>query len=101
MTVTWTGLELPIRLPKKESELQYTSASLNGTVAYCEIQKKAFPSGWRYYVNLCIRGDAPANGRTAGTWAMGIDPGTSTMVAVGEKSAFLAELAPDIVRYNR
>ena len=101
MTVTWTGLELPIRLPKKESDLQYISESLNGTVAYCEIQKKAFPSGWRYYVNLCIRGAAPANGRTAGTGAMGIDPGTSTMAAVGEKAAFLEELAPDIVRYNR
>ena len=60
-----------------------------------------FPSGWRYYALVCVRSDAPVNGRTSGKDPMGIDPGTSTMAAVSNEAVFLEELAPRVPEYNR
>lgn len=101
MTVNWTGLVIKCRFPRNIREQRYITQSLQGTISYCTISRKVFPSGWRYYALVCIRSDAPVNGRTSGKGPMGIDPGTSTMAAVGGDAVFLEELAPRVPEYNR
>ena len=101
MTVSWTGMLIRCRLPRNVREQQYIAQSLQGTIAYCTISRKMFPSGWRYYALVCVRSDAPVNGRTSGNGPMGIDPGTSTMAAVSDSAVFLEELSPRVPEYNR
>lgn len=101
MTVGWTGLTLSCKLPNRISEQHYIAEALQETIAYCTISRKMFPSGWRYYALVCVRSDAPVNGRTSGKGPMGIDPGTSTMAAVSNEAVFLEELAPRVPEYNR
>jgi len=99
MTAEWTGLTLSCVIRKKRAP--YIAASLNGNVAYCAIVRKMFGSGWRYYAVLCIRGKAVPNGRRSGKGALGIDPGVSTMAAMGTETGFLEELAPKVPEYNK
>ena len=99
MTVEWTGLTLSCVIRKKRAP--YIAASLNGNVAYCAIVRKMFDSGWRYYAVLCIRGKAVPNGCRSGKGALGIDPGVSTMAAIGTETGFLEELAPKVPEYNK
>lgn len=99
MTVEWNGLTLSCIVRKKRAA--YVAASLNGKVSYCEITRKMFSSGWRYYANLYIQGDTVSGNRKAGHGDMGIDPGVSTIAATGESELFLEELAPRVPEYNK
>ena len=102
--IAWNGLEIPVKLDISKSDLpdgkNYIWESLNaGTLKYCEIVRLWFASGWRYYVNLYLDGDAPKK-LTPGKSIMGLDEGTSTLAAVSETSVILEELAPACKRYN-
>lgn len=102
--IAWNGLEIPVKLDISKSDLldgkNYVWESLNaGTLKYCEIIRLWFASGWRYYVNLYLDGDAPKK-LTPGKSVMGLDEGTSTLAAVSETSVILEELSPACKRYN-
>ena len=102
--IVWNGLEIPVKLNLSKADLpdgkNYVWESLNaGTLKYCEIVRLWFTSGWRYYVNLYLDGDAPKK-LTPGKSVMGLDEGTSTLAAVSETSVILEELAPECRRYN-
>ena len=78
----------------------YVKEALDHPVRYAQIERKMFPSGWRYYVVLYLEGDAPV--RNASTDAVaGLDPGVSTAAAVFDDTCVLAELAPACKEYNR
>ena len=102
--IAWNGLEIPVKLDLSKADLpdgkNYAWESLNaGTLKYCEIVRVWFSSGWRYYVNLYLEGDAPKK-LTPGKSVMGLDEGTSTLAAVSETAVILEELAPDCRKYN-
>lgn len=102
--IAWNGLEIPVKLDISKADLpdgkNYVWESLNaGALKYCEIVRLWFSSGWRYYVNLYLDGDAPKK-LTPGKSVMGLDEGTSTLAAVSETSVILEELAPECRRYN-
>ena len=102
--IAWNGLEIPVKLDISKADLpdgkNYVWESLNaGALKYCEIVRLWFSSGWRYYVNLYLDGDAPKK-LTPGKSVMGMDEGTSTLAAVSETSVILEELAPECRRYN-
>ena len=78
----------------------YVRESLNHPVRYAQIERKMFPSGWRYYVVLYLEGDAPVR-HTSTDAVAGLDPGVSTAAAVFEEACILEELAPDCKGYNR
>lgn len=98
--VSWIGLDLRCRLPKKLSDREYTLRSLDHTVRYCMIKRRQFSSGWRYYVIVVLDGDAPVK-QDAGNGTAGIDPGVSTMAVVAEDACFLEELAPRAAGYEK
>ena len=102
--IEWNGLTIPVKLDISKADLpdgkNYVWESLNaGQLKYCEIVRLWFKSGWRYYVNLYLKGDSPEK-LTPGKSVMGIDEGTSTLAAVSETAVILEELAPDCKKYN-
>ena len=78
----------------------YVMESLDHPVRYVQIERKMFPSGWRYYVVLYLEGDAPLK-HVSTEAAAGLDPGVSTEAAVFEDSCELVELAPKCKDYNK
>ena len=78
----------------------YVRESLDHPVRYAQIERKMFPSGWRYYVVLYLEGDAPVR-HTSTDAVAGLDPGVSTAAAVFDEACILEELAPDCKGYNR
>ena len=98
--VSWIGLNLKCRLPKRPSDREYILRSLDHTVRYCMVKRRQFPSKWKYYVIVVLDGDAPAK-REAGNGTAGVDPGVSTMAVVAEDACFLEELAPKAAEYEK
>ena len=78
----------------------YVRKSLDHPVRYVQIERKMFPSGWRYYVILYLEGEAPLK-HTSVTGTAGIDPGISTEAVVFDDECILAELAPKCKDYNK
>lgn len=101
LSVEWLGLFIPCRIPKKDKDYDYMKESLSRDISYCEIARKMFPSGWRYYVILYLKGDAPRKLKKVGTSLMGIDPGTSSVAGVSDTAVFLEELAPKAKEYDK
>lgn len=95
--ILWQGLEIPFKIDWKDKYV--ADAMRNDDVSYCEIQRLMFNDGWHYYVRIYFKGEAPQKLKP-GNGRMGIDPGVSTVAAVGEKAVFLRELAPNSVSYN-
>ena len=101
-SISWLGLTIKCRPPGKGADAAYVAESLNHKISYCEITRKMFPSGWRYYVTVYLDGDAPSKHRKTGNAArnlMGIDPGVSTAACVSGTAVFLEELAPECKTY--
>lgn len=101
LTVDWLGLSMFCKLPKREKDRQYIEASLSSAISYCQIHRKMFSTGWRYYVILVLKGDAPKKLKQTGDSTMGIDPGTSTIAGVSETKVILTELAPETKQYEK
>ena len=78
----------------------YVRESLDHPVRYVQIERKMFPSGWRYYVVLYLEGEAPLKHVSTEAVA-GLDPGVSTEAAVFEDFCELVELAPKCKDYNK
>lgn len=98
--VRWLGLQMQCYLPKKRSDREYLLRSMDHKISYCILKRQLFSSGWRYYIILVLKGDAPCEHKKKGSGKMGIDPGVSTMTCVTDKACVLEELAPDEDRYN-
>ena len=85
----------------------YVAESLAyGGIAYYEIKRRMFRSGWRYYLVIVIRGRAPkkiadADRRQGHRSDTGIDLGTSTLAAYSQESAVLERLVPDAENCDR
>lgn len=113
LSISWLGLSIPCRQPRKASDAAYTVESLDHKVSYCEVVRKMLPNGWRYYVIVYLDGDAPVKHRkpvlrhagrredSAVKNRMGIDPGVSTIAGVSGTTAVLEELAPECKRYAK
>lgn len=98
----WMGLSIPCLLPKNRKSRDYILESMSGRkVSYCTVKRMMFQGGWRYYVVLCLDGDAPKKERDAARGTAGIDPGVSTAAVVSDNSVMLEELSPGCKGYNR
>ena len=103
--ITWNGITIPVRYDLSKADLpggrNYVNESLSsGKICYCEIKRIWFRSGYKYYVDIYMKGEAPKK-VVPGKSVMGIDEGTSTVAAVSGDAVFLEELAPQCVDYNK
>ena len=103
--ITWNGITIPVRYDLSKADLpggrNYVNESLSsGKICCCEIKRIWFRSGYKYYVDIYMKGEAPKKVEP-GKSVMGIDEGTSTVAAVSGDAVFLEELAPQCVDYNK
>ena len=96
-TVDWLGLTIPFRMNKKDP---YAVESVGHQLKYGELIRLPFKSGWRYYINLYLDGNAPKK-LCVSSGLTGIDSGVSTIASVSEKAVSLKELAPMSDYYNK
>lgn len=94
----------------------YEAEALSWEVCYCRITRKAYPEGWRYFLQLVLKGAPPVKAKSdtgellypMGKGRVGLDIGPQTLAYSADKTVGLVELAPgaqnlqkDIRRINR
>lgn len=85
----------------KKDPYGYEAEALSRRVCYCRIVRKAYPKGWRYFVQLVLEGPPPVKADPAtgevlhslGKGRVGLDIGPQTLAYSAEKDAGLVELA--------
>ena len=93
-----------VRIPKNEYiQNIISSVDLKEDVVYSFLKRIEFNSGFKYYVVITLRGDAPKRIKLSedGGHRTGVDFGTSTIATVSNNEVHLEELAPDSVQYEK
>ena len=94
--IEYMGRQIEVDIP---SDDPYVQESLQHEIKYVQIERKYYPSGWKYYVILYLEGDAPKK-ITKGKGMSGVDPGVSSIAMAGEEGVLLEEIAPRVKWYN-
>ena len=79
----------------------YEAEALGRRVCHCRIARKAYPDGWRYFVQLVLEGPPPVKAASAtgevlhslGKGRVGLDIGPQTLAYSSKKDVGLVELA--------
>ena len=93
-----------VRIPEDEYiQNIITSIDLKEDVVYSFLKRIEFNSGFKYYVVITLRGDAPKRMELSedGGHHTGVDFGTSTIATVSNNEVHLEELAPESVNYEK
>ena len=85
----------PIR--KKD---KYMQEAMTHDIVFCKIVRKPFKSGYRYFLQILMKGEAPKKIKP-GKGKCGIDDGVSTLSYYNDTSADFVELAPNIAKYDK
>lgn len=107
MTVTFgkKSNQVTLRVKRnKKDPYGYEETMLGYEVCYCRIVRKAYPEGWRYFLQLALKGTPPVKidsetGETLhsiGKGRVGLDIGTQTLAFSGDHNVGLEVLAEDI-----
>lgn len=79
----------------------YEAEALSRRVCYCRIIRRAYPEGWRYFLQLVLEGPPPVKAKpetgellhALGTGRVGLDIGPQTLAYSANKGVGLVELA--------
>lgn len=107
MTVTLGMKSNKIRMRVKKNRKDpygYETEALSRRVCYCRIIRKAYPKGWRYFLQLVLEGPPPVkvNPETGellhsmGKGCVGLDIGPQTLAFSANKEVGLEELAEGV-----
>lgn len=85
----------------KKDPYGYEAEALGRRVCHCRIARKAYPDGWRYFVQLVLEGPPPVKAASAtgevlhslGKGRVGLDIGPQTLAYSSKKDVGLVELA--------
>ena len=93
-----------VRVPKNEYiQNIISSVDLKEDVVYSFLKRIEFNSGFKYYVVITLRGDAPKRIELSkdGGHRTGVDFGTSTIATASNNEVHLEELAPESAKYEK
>ena len=93
-----------VRIPEDEYiKSILSSVDLKKDVVYSFLKRIEFNSGFKYYVVITLRGDAPKRIKLSedGGYRTGVDFGTSTIATVSSNEVHLEELAPESAKYEK
>lgn len=97
-------MRIPVRLDSpKRDKYGYQQEALRRNIHYCKIIRTPVSDGWRYSLQLVLGGKPPVKVHPStgelvhpfNSGRVGLDIGTQTLAAVGDRDVFLDELAPD------
>ena len=93
-----------VRIPEDEYIQSILSSSdLKKDVVYSFLKRIEFNSGFKYYVVITLRGDAPKRIKLSedGGHRTGVDFGTSTIATASNNEVHLEELASESAKYEK
>ena len=93
-----------VNIPKDEYiQSVLSSSNLKKDVVYTFLKRIEFNSGFKYYVVITLRGEAPKRIELSegGGHRTGVDFGTSTIATASNNEVHLEELAPESARYEK
>ena len=107
MAVTLGGgsNKLCIRVKRsRKNPYGYEKDALSRRVCYCRIIRKAYPEGWRYFLQLVLEGPSPVKVKPEtgellhimGKGCVGLDIGPQTLAFSANKNVGLEELAEGV-----
>lgn len=107
MTVTLgsSSNRLCIRVKRSRKDpYGYEKEALSRRVCYCRILRKAYPEGWRYFLQLVLEGPPPVKVKpetgellhSMGKGRVGLDIGPQTLAFSANKDVGLEELAEGV-----
>ena len=103
-TICFMKHHFRVRIPEDEYiQSVLSSSELKRDVVYSFLKRIEFNSGFKYYVVITLRGDAPKRIRLSedGGHRTGIDFGTSTIATASNNEVHLEELAPESAKYEK
>ena len=92
--------EIKVKKSKKDP-YGYEAEAISRKICYCRIVRKAYPEGWRYFLQLVLDGPPPVKAdpktgevlHSLGKGRVGLDIGPQTLAYSAEKDVNLVELA--------
>lgn len=96
---TWMKEVYRCKIPRTMSP-EYLIESLKRKISYCDIKRRMFPNGWKYYLVVTLEGTSPLVHQHADKGVMGVDIGTSTVACASSDKLFLEILARGVERYG-
>ena len=85
----------PVRAKDK-----YMQEAMTHNVRFCKIVRKPFKSGYRYFLQILMDGNAPDKIKI-GKGICGLDKGVSTLSYYNDTNADFVELAPKVDKYDK
>ena len=93
-------ISLKVKCSRKDP-YGYEEEALSRRACYCRITRRAYPEGWRYFLQLVLEGPPPVKAKSEtgellhalGTGRVGLDIGPQTLAYSANKVAGLLELA--------
>ena len=99
LCLKFKNLVIPVRARKND---KYLKEALKNEIALCRIKRKPFKKGYKYFIQIVFKGIPPKKDNLKlGKGSVGIDLGTSTIAAVGNKQIVFKALAPNVNKYNK
>lgn len=93
MTLRVAGMVIEVARSRKDPH-GYEEAALQSELCYCRIIRKPYPEGWRYMLQLVLKGRPPRKAcQQLGSGAVGNDIGPQTIAAVSGTKVTFAKLA--------
>lgn len=94
------AIVLRVKLNKKDP-YAYERIAIRKDISFCRIVRKAYPEGWRYFLQLTLKGEPPikVDGNTGevlhfiGKGRVGLDIGPRTLAYCADTAVGLVELA--------
>lgn len=96
--VSFSGMRLRLKPVRKKDA--YLARAMQGQIKYCRIVREPFGAGYRYFLQIIMKGKAPDK-VSMGAGSAGLDPGVSTMAVVGDSGAGFFTLAEGVEKYER
>ena len=97
LCLNFNNMIIPIKVRKND---YYAKEALENEIAYCRIIRKPFKNVYKYFLQIVFKGVPPIK-HNLGKGNVGIDQGTSTIAAIGDKEGLFEPLAPNINDYNK
>ena len=92
------GMMIPVKIRKND---YYAKEAIENEISYCRIIRKPFKTGYKYFLQIVLRGVPPIKPNRIPRQIKGnvaIDIGPSTIAAIGEEDGLLEPLSPQSVK---
>lgn len=103
MSVKIRKMSIPVKRSKSDP-YGYEEEALSRNVCYCRIIRRAYPEGWRYFLQLALEGVPPIKTKLStgellhpiGDGRVGLDIGTQTLATCADNAVSFDVLAPGV-----